>query len=164
MLDQLTEHVAIPTGAQSALGLDRYRGLLLERLAALKAEVGEIPGEPRPTWLDHPSEAVAGPADPPPTAVAERRTRSDGPRVLLVGHLDTVHDPDGPFRELSVQPNKGIATGPGCVDMKGGLLIAMAALEALAEVSVDLNWTVALNSDEETGSFHSEKALRELAG
>ncbi len=164
MLDQLTEHVAIPTGAQSASGLDRYRGLLVERLAALRAEVGEIPGDPRPAWLDHPSEAVADPADPPPTAVAERRVRSDGPRVLLVGHLDTVHDPDGPFRELSVQRNKGIATGPGCVDMKGGLLIAVTALEALAEVGVDLNWTVALNSDEETGSFHSEKALRELAG
>jgi glutamate carboxypeptidase len=48
--------------------------------------------------------------------------------------------------------------------MKGGLLIAMTALEALAEVGVDLNWAVALNSDEETGSFHSGKALRELAG
>jgi glutamate carboxypeptidase len=164
MLDELAEHVAIPTGGESAPGLDRYRGLLVERLAALKAEVGEIPGDPRPTWLDLPSETVADPADPPPTALAERRIRTDGPRVLLVGHLDTVHDPDGPFRKLSVHRDKGIATGPGCVDMKGGLLIAMTALEALAEVGVDLNWTVALNSDEETGSFHSGKALRELAG
>ena len=59
MLDQLTEHVAIPTGARSASGLDRYRGLLVERLAALRAEVGEIPGDPRPTWLDLSSERVA---------------------------------------------------------------------------------------------------------
>ncbi len=48
--------------------------------------------------------------------------------------------------------------------MKGGVLIAITALEALAHCGVELNWTVLLNSDEETGSFHSEAALRQLAG
>ena len=47
--------------------------------------------------------------------------------------------------------------------MKGGVLIAITALEVLAGVGVDLNWTVLLNSDEEMGSFHSEQALREAA-
>ena len=44
--------------------------------------------------------------------------------------------------------------------MKGGLVIAVAALETLDEMGIDCEWTVVLNSDEETGSYHSEKALR----
>ena len=69
-------------------------------------------------------------------------------------------------RFLGVRPRRAGAwtvacgPGPGCVDMKGGLVIAVAALEALSEVGVDCDWTVIFNSDEETGSYHSEKALR----
>jgi glutamate carboxypeptidase len=44
--------------------------------------------------------------------------------------------------------------------MKGGLVIAVAALEALEEAGIAAEWTVILNSDEETGSYHSEAALR----
>jgi len=55
------------------------------------------------------------------------------------------------------------AVGPGAVDMKGGIELAMATLEALHRHEVDLNWTVLLNSDEETGSFQSERVLREIA-
>jgi glutamate carboxypeptidase len=47
--------------------------------------------------------------------------------------------------------------------MKGGILIAVAALEALHEAGVELNWTFLLNSDEETGSFASMAALRAAA-
>src|SRR5690606_3909213 len=56
-----------------------------------------------------------------------------------------------------------IARGPGAADMKGGVLIALCALEALDAAGVDLNWTVLLNSDEETGSFQSARVLREAA-
>jgi glutamate carboxypeptidase len=44
--------------------------------------------------------------------------------------------------------------------MKGGLVIAVAALEALEENGIAAPWTFILNSDEETGSYHSEHALR----
>jgi glutamate carboxypeptidase len=43
--------------------------------------------------------------------------------------------------------------------MKGGIVIGLTALEALHECDVDFNWTVLLNSDEETGSFHSHDAI-----
>ena len=43
------------------------------------------------------------------------------------------------------------------------VVIALAALEALSEAGVDVNWTVVLNSDEETGSYHSERAIRAAA-
>lgn len=81
--------------------------------------------------------------------------------MLIAGHLDTVHDPEGDFRELQAEPGSDTATGPGCVDMKGGLVIAVAALEALEEAGVDCAWTFLLNSDEETGTYHSTRVLQD---
>ena len=166
LLDDLRAHVAIRTGHNNVAGLDAYRRLLVERLSGLGVVSTEIPGDRRPEWLWSPAaEGETGPDDAiPPSVVAEHEVEAATPRVLLVGHLDTVHDPAGPFRQLEVDAERGLATGPGCADMKGGVLIAITALEALAHCGVELNWTVLLNSDEETGSFHSESALRRLAG
>ena len=81
--------------------------------------------------------------------------------VLISGHLDTVHTPPpaGTFTRLTVAADGRTAVGPGCVDMKGGLVIGIAALECLEEAGVRLPWTFVLNSDEETGSYHSERAI-----
>jgi glutamate carboxypeptidase len=47
--------------------------------------------------------------------------------------------------------------------MKGGLVIALGALECLEESGVRLPWTLMLNSDEETGSYHSQRTIYEEA-
>lgn len=159
LLDDLSLYVGIPTGGNHAAGLDVTRQRLTGRLEALGARLELVPGAPRPEWL-----YGAGPgAYIPPTAVCEREAAGARRRLLISGHLDTVHDPAGPFRELKIAADGKTATGPGCVDMKGGLVIAVHALEALAEAGVDAHWTFVLNSDEETGSYHSEAALRALA-
>jgi len=99
----------------------------------------------------------------------EHPARAGAPEVAKGGRggaggaLRTVHDPEGDFRALSVAPGGKTATGPGCVDMKGGLVIAVAALEALEEAGIDASWTFSMNADEETGTYHSEKALRAAA-
>jgi len=49
------------------------------------------------------------------------------------------------------------------VDMKGGLAIAIHALEALEEAGIDAAWSFFLNADEETGSYHSASALRDIS-
>jgi len=75
-----------------------------------------------------------------------------GPKVLLVGHLDTVFERDSPFQKFQRVDEK-TATGPGIIDMKGGdviILQALAALEA-AGVLKDLNVTVVMTGDEEEG-------------
>lgn len=165
LLAQLVEHVAIPTGHNYTTGLDQYRDLLIERFSALGAVIEHIPGQPRPDWLEQPGAGSASPASLasiPPVVLAKHHLGTS-PCILIVGHLDTVHDPHGSFQKLNVDRSAGIAVGPGCVDMKGGVLIAITALQVLAEAGVDLNWTVLLNSDEEMGSFHSEAALREAA-
>jgi glutamate carboxypeptidase len=167
MRDDLAQHVAIPTGHAFEPGLSEYRGLLIARLEALGALVRLERGDARPAWLDvgdagHPGEAASG--EPQPIVIAERRAAQPGvPRVLVAGHIDTVHDPRSAFRELTTSADGSTAIGPGAADMKGGIVVALHALEVLAEAGVDLSWTVLLNSDEERGSFESARVIRETA-
>lgn len=166
---ELAAWVAIPTGHNHAPGLDAMRGAITTRLGALGAAVELHPGVPKPTWLDAwrtgaPVDAPADdPASTPPSAVC-RRLVDGSARILIAGHLDTVFAPGGSFREMSIAPDGKTATGPGVVDMKGGLLVAVTALEALEEAGARIGWSFLLNSDEETGSYHSEEALTREAG
>lgn len=157
MLAELAAHVAIPTGKGYEPGLNQYREALVKRLSALTGTIDRVPGVPRPGWID----VVPRPqtAQPPVTIVARHHVSDDLPRLLLAGHIDTVHDPDGSFRTLTVGPDGRTALGPGAADMKGGILLAVHALEALHRCGATINWTFLLNSDEETGSFHSDPAL-----
>lgn len=162
LLEDLRVLVEIPTGPGSTSGLDQTRGRLLERCRALGAREELVPGDPRPAWLDYRADRQAEASEPPPTLICRRLHvgASPGSGVLIAGHLDTVHDPRGAFRFLSIAPDGKTATGPGCVDMKGGLVVAMHALEALEEAGIPARWSFLMNSDEETGSFHSERAIR----
>lgn len=159
LLEDLRLHVEMPTGGNNATALDASRRMLLERLASLGAATTIVPGDAKPDWL---LGASGGPI--PPTGIASRPSRDAGlTRILIAGHLDTVHDPAGPFLKLSPSADGKTAIGPGCVDMKGGIVIAVAALEVLHELGVDVSWSFLLNSDEETGSYHSERAIRDAA-
>jgi glutamate carboxypeptidase len=90
------------------------------------------------------------------------RTSAPGAPILLVGHHDTVFPP-GHFEDWREDGNK--ATGPGALDMKGGLAIIRTALAALHDVGVlaRLPLIVACVADEEVGSPTSAKHLVELA-
>jgi len=158
LLDDLRSFVGIPTGGFNHHGIDETRGLLRERLEALGATTKTTPAGPKPGWLFGAHAERPGPE----TAVCTR-LMPDRPRVLVAGHLDTVHEPLSDFRELTVSTDGKTATGPGCVDMKGGLVIAVTALEALENAGLEASWSFLMNADEETGSYHSEDALREQA-
>jgi glutamate carboxypeptidase len=169
MVADLAIHVAIPTGRGFRPGLDHYRGILADRLQSLGSSLELIPGDPRPPWIEPPArlslhEAAADEeCDPLPALLARHPLKQSRTRILLSGHIDTVHDPQGSFQSLSIAGDRATATGPGVVDMKGGILIAINALEALAELGVDLHWSFILDSDEETGSFMCDRALRDSA-
>jgi glutamate carboxypeptidase len=165
MYGEIAEAVAIPTGGAHQPGLDELRGRFCERLARLGATVTLHAGDPRPEWLTLPHErgGEASAVAVPPVAIASRIDRgsaASGPRVLLAGHIDTVHDPFGPFQTLT-RESATIARGPGAVDMKGGIILAMNALEVLEERGVALRFSFLLNSDEETGSFHSARTIED---
>ncbi len=89
--------------------------------------------------------------------------RPDAPvRVLLTGHMDTVFPADHPFQS-SRQVDANTVNGPGVADMKGGIAVMLAALEAVAPVTPDLGFDVVINADEEVSSLGSAALLRAAA-
>lgn len=91
-------------------------------------------------------------------------TGSGGPRVLMIGHTDTVFNP-GTTVERPFRVDGERATGPGVSDMKGGLLIGTFAVEVLQEAGFDGfgSVTYVCNPDEEIGSPWSREYIRETA-
>src|SRR5919107_628230 len=73
-----------------------------------------------------------------------------GPRMLLIGHLDTVFEPDSPFQRFARLDEK-TATGPGVIDMKGGDVIIVQAMKALEAAGLldAMNVIVVMTGDEE---------------
>lgn len=159
LLEDLILHVGIKTGGFNESGIELTRDLLTSRLTALGANHTQIDPDPKPEWL--PGGEPGGYM--PTTSICERLNGADTGRVLIAGHMDTVHDPESDFNKLTLSEDGQTGLGPGCVDMKGGLIIAVAALEALEECGVPANWTFSLNADEETGTYHSARALEDQA-
>jgi glutamate carboxypeptidase len=74
-----------------------------------------------------------------------------GKKVLLIGHLDTVFEADSPFQEFEMV-NDSTAHAPGGNDMKGGNVIMLYALKALADNGLlkDAQVIAAFTGDEES--------------
>ena len=97
------------------------------------------------TWVNQDDVKRAG------HLVAERRGKG-GPKVLLIGHLDTVFETDSPFQKFErLDGNK--ARGPGIIDMKGGNVIIVTAMKALKAAGLldSLHIVVVMTGDEEEG-------------
>lgn len=154
LFEDLKLHVGIPTGGYNQAAIEETRDRLTSRLVAIGAAHTREPGAPKADWLGSNTWI-------PETSLCAR-TISDKPRVLIAGHMDTVHDPEGNFQSLEIASDGKTAVGPGCVDMKGGLVIAVTALESLAACGIDTGWTFLLNADEETGTYHSERTMRRV--
>ena len=84
------------------------------------------------------------------------------PKVLLVGHLDTVFPPQQERQSRRFQIKEGRIYGPGVIDMKGGLVVI---LEILKKMSLEerSHIRIVLNDDEELASVYSRDKLREMA-
>ncbi len=74
-------------------------------------------------------------------------------QVLVLGHLDTVYSL-GTLARMPFRVAAGRAYGPGAFDMKGGLVLALFAAEALqaARAAPRSRFVFLWTSDEETGS------------
>ncbi len=81
--------------------------------------------------------------------VAERS--GPGPRILLIGHLDTVFERDSLFQKFQ-RLDASSAKGPGIIDMKGGNVVMVQALKALRAANLlgAMNLIVVLTGDEES--------------
>ena len=61
--------------------------------------------------------------------VLTHKGRKGARKLLLIGHLDTVFEPDSPFQRYVLNGDK--ATGPGVGDDKGGIAVIVAAVRAM---------------------------------
>lgn len=138
-LQLLKESVDINSGTFNIDGVKKTGELFAKELQALGFTI---------SWISMPDSLKrAG------HLVATRKGKK-GKRVLLIGHLDTVFEPDmpaNPFKFL----NDTIATGQGVVDMKGGDVMIVAALKALQQQKLLDNTTITVyfTGDEENAGI-----------
>lgn len=94
--------------------------------------------------------------------VAEHRG-GKGKTVLLIGHLDTVFEPNSPFQQFKLL-NDSMATGPGIADMKGGDVIMIQSLQALHDAGLlkGMNIIVVMTGDEELSGDPLELSKKDL--
>ena len=154
----LEKLVDINSGTMHPEGVVAVKDVLVPRFEALGFKV---------RWV--PMEAETGRAG---DLVAEHLCADGegkcGKRLLLIGHMDTVFEPSSTFQKYAVVANTDgkIATGPGIADMKGGLVVMLAALEAMQESGVlkHCEIRVVLSGDEERVGAPIEVARRDLIG
>ena len=82
------------------------------------------------------------------------------PRILLVGHVDTVW-PHGQIARMPLVRKDGKLCGPGTLDMKVGVSMGLLATRAVFEATSPASGTIAMlvTSDEETGSDTSRALI-----
>lgn len=146
----LERAVNINSGTMNFPGVKQVGELFSSQLKTLGFETGWVDGEPF---------GRAG------HLVASRGNR--GARILLIGHLDTVFEPESSFQRYELVDDRH-GSGPGTTDMKGGDVIMLYALKALKEAGVldEIQVKVVMTGDEESrGKPHAlaNKALIDAA-
>jgi glutamate carboxypeptidase len=88
---------------------------------------------------------------------------SQGKKLFLIGHLDTVFELDMAFSPYT-QVNDSTATGQGVNDMKGGNAVMIGALQALSSLGLLKNTTVIayFTGDEESSGYPHEVARKDF--
>ena len=120
MIDLWEELVNIDSGTDNAAGVMEVCTLLRKRMSAADMQTKVI---------------ESGPAGP--VLVGEWNKEADTAPIVLIGHMDTVFS-DGTARENPFRiDEEGHAHGPGVLDMKAGLVIAIYAVKALQAVGYD---------------------------
>lgn len=149
MLALLKRLVEIESPSHDKAAVDRVGALVAEECRCLGAQV-EVHSQ-----TETGNHIVARfPSRSAPTQDRERG-------VLLLSHMDTVF-PLGALAKMPFHEKDGKVFGPGVADMKGGIVVALAAIEALCSRTSGLPRpiTALFTSDEEIGS-HSSRALIE---
>ncbi|MGA6954699.1 MAG: M20 family metallopeptidase [Candidatus Acidiferrales bacterium] len=85
-------------------------------------------------------------------------------QIMVLGHIDTVY-PLGTLAKMPFRVSGGRAWGPGTFDMKGGLVLALFAVDALraAGIGTAKRFVFLWTSDEEIGSESSRRAIEQEA-
>lgn len=133
-LKLLEELVRVNSGTMNLAGVEQVGRMLTPEFEQLGFEV---------RWIPMVKVGRAG------HLIATHKGNGKGKRILLIGHLDTVFEPDSPFQGW--KRDGDIVEGPGVGDMKGGDVIMVAALRAMKAAGTlkNADITVVLTGDEE---------------
>jgi glutamate carboxypeptidase len=160
MLDQVQKWAAVNSGSRNLVGLATIADLLADAFSLLPGEIQLVAPE------DVESVSPAGHVEL--LRHGQHLLLSVRPnaarRLLLTGHMDTVFPADHAFQTIRWVDGDTL-NGPGVADMKGGLAVMLAALQALESSKhfADVGYDVVINSDEELGSPSSAGLLRNAA-
>jgi glutamate carboxypeptidase len=147
-LATLEQLVNVDCGSYTPEGVNRVADVVADALRGMGGDVERIPH--RPTGEQRQlGDLVIG------------RLAGSGPRLLLIGHMDTVFDP-GTAAARPYRSDGGRAFGPGVTDMKSGLLAGLHAIEALGATGERPSLSFVANPDEEVGSPFSSPHIRRL--
>ncbi len=160
MLAQVTQWAAINSGTANLSGLAKVAELLATSFSALPGALRLVDPVPEESVSADGSKRLIQRGQHLHLSVRPTANR----RILMTGHMDTVFPADHPFQALhEIEP--GVINGPGTADMKGGIAVMLAALNAF-ETGPDasaIGYDVLINSDEETGSASSAALIAGLA-
>ena len=160
MLEQVQAWASVNSGSRNLAGLAEMARIYADAFAGLRGEL---------RLLD-PSPADAMEADGSLKPIEHGRNlhlkvRPESPmQLLFTGHMDTVYGADHPFQRVEWRQD-GILGGPGVADMKGGIAVMLAALQAVERsgAAANLGYEVVINSDEEVGSPGSAALIAQAA-
>ncbi len=159
ILGRAIDWANVNSGSRNAAGLAQVLDLIEAEARHLPAEVTRIPTGVSITIGD--DGTVRSEAHGDALKITARPEAAI--QVVLTGHYDTVFPAGSEFQSVVTRAD-GALNGPGIADMKGGISVLMAALEAF-ETHPDrerIGWTVLLSPDEEIGSPASAPLLAEL--
>jgi glutamate carboxypeptidase len=145
--DMLARWVNQNSGTMNKAGVEAVRDMVEPELRQLGFTT---------QWIDMAAVGRAG------HLVARHVGSRRGKRLLLIGHLDTVFEPDSPFQRWEREGDR--ARGPGSGDDKGGDAVIVAALRAMKAAGTlkNANITVFLTGDEEDAGRPLSIARRDL--
>ena len=148
LLAELTEWVRIESPTYDAATVNRMEDLIASRIGALGFSVERVPGR------DGLGDILR----------CRRAGRSNGPGILIIAHADTVHPVGTLANKLPIRREGDKCYGPAIYDMKGGTVLALAALKAVMDFGrLNLPVTIVINPDEEIGSPTSRALIEEEA-
>lgn len=156
MLAQVLAWSAVNSGSRNLDGLAKMAALLADAFAVLPGEISLI----------QPAKVTAIGSDGVETVLAHGQhllvtvRPESARRLLFTGHMDTVFGIDHAF-QTTRWLDDNILNGPGVADMKGGIAVMLAALQAIEAgarplaFGLDFGYDIIINSDEEVGSLSS---------
>ena len=144
LLEQL---VNVNSGSLNLKGVTQVGTMMRGQLEPLGFQV---------TWVPMAETGRAG------HIVARHKGSGRGRKMLLIGHLDTVFEPDSPFQKYVRTGDT--AVGPGVNDDKGGMVVMVTALKAMRAAGTlkAADITIVLTGDEERTGAPLDKARADL--